>query len=53
MSPFIEEGKAVFAAEYTDQGIRLARLCPQAAALRFSAIVKNRELDAYREACPG
>jgi len=52
MLPFIQAGKAVFAAEYTDTGIHLQDFCPQARTLGFSAILKNRELDAYRAACP-
>jgi hypothetical protein len=49
---FVAAGKAVFAAEYTDTGITLGDFCPQAAALNINAILKNRELDAYREVCP-
>ena len=52
MSPFISAGKPVFAAEYTDTGITTADFCPQAAALQFSAILKNRDLDAWMEPCP-
>jgi len=52
MSPFIAAGKPVFAAEYTDTGMTLAELCPQAEALQFSAILKHRDLDAWRQACP-
>ena len=52
MLPFIEAGKPVFAAEYTDTGITLADFCPQAGEMGITAILKNRELDAYREACP-
>ncbi len=52
MSPFVNAGKPVFAIEYTDTGITLDDFCPQAAALKFSAILKNRSLDAYRETCP-
>ena len=48
----VEAGKAVFAAEYTDTGSSLDQFCPQAKAMQFSAVLKNRELDAYREACP-
>ena len=51
-SPFVAAGKAVFAAEYTDTGITTAQFCPQARTLHFSAILKHRELDAWREACP-
>lgn len=52
--PFIEQGKAVFAAEYSDEMTEAqfkAQVCQQAAAWRFSAILKNRSLDAWRVAC--
>jgi hypothetical protein len=49
--PFIAAGKPVFAAEYADTGITTDEFCPQAIAWNFSAILKNRDLDAYREAC--
>ncbi len=52
MTPFIDAGKAVFAAEYTDTGMALDQFCPPAKVLNFSAILKNRGLDVYREACP-
>jgi endo-alpha-1,4-polygalactosaminidase (GH114 family) len=52
LSPFIKAGKPVFSAEYTDTGIRLEDFCPQAKALNFSPILKNRNLDAYRQVCP-
>ncbi len=52
MLPFVEAGKPVFAAEYTDTGITLADFCPQAGEMGISAILKNRGLDAFREACP-
>ncbi len=51
LTPFIEAGKAVFAAEYTDTGITLEEFCPQAKDLNFSAILKNRDLDVYLEIC--
>jgi hypothetical protein len=51
MLPFIEAGKPVFAAEYTDTGMTTDQFCPQAREMNFSAILKNRDLDAYREAC--
>ena len=51
MLPFVQAGKPVFAAEYTDTGITLADFCPQARDMGISAILKNRELDSYREAC--
>jgi hypothetical protein len=49
--PFIRAGKAVFVAEYTDTGIALDDFCSQAEKIGLSAILKHRELDAYREAC--
>ena len=52
MSPFISAGKPVFMAEYTDTGVTLNQFCPQAAALQFSPIFKNRDLDAWRQTCP-
>ncbi|MEJ2734341.1 MAG: endo alpha-1,4 polygalactosaminidase [Anaerolineae bacterium] len=53
--PFIAAGKAVFAAEYTDQwsvNQFLSQVCPQAGMLGFSAVLKNRDLDAQWRACP-
>jgi hypothetical protein len=52
MTPFITAGKPVFAAEYTDTGITLGDFCPQAKVLKYSAILKNRDLDAWRQTCP-
>ncbi|RME51835.1 MAG: endo alpha-1,4 polygalactosaminidase, partial [Caldilineae bacterium] len=52
MKPFIAAGKPVFAAEYTDTGMTLDKFCPQAQALQFSAILKHRDLDAWRQVCP-
>jgi endo-alpha-1,4-polygalactosaminidase (GH114 family) len=54
MQPFILAGKPVFAAEYTDQmsiNHFLNQVCPQAEAMGFSAILKRRDLDAWRRAC--
>jgi hypothetical protein len=54
VQPFTVAGKAVLAAEYTDQmtGAEFQnQVCPQAATLSFSAILKNRDLDAWREVC--
>jgi len=50
-TPFITAGKAVFAIEYTDTGITTTQFCPQANATNFNAILKHRELDAWRQAC--
>jgi len=55
VAPFVTAGKAVFAAEYTDEfraAQFLDQICPQATALGFSVILKNRALDARRRACP-
>jgi adenosylmethionine-8-amino-7-oxononanoate aminotransferase len=51
MTPFIDAGKAVFAAEYTDTGITTADFCADATSLRFSAILKDRELTRPLESC--
>jgi hypothetical protein len=51
VQPFVAAGKAVFAAEYTDMGMTISGFCPQANAMNFNAILKRRDLDAYREAC--
>lgn len=51
MLPFIEAGKAVFAAEYTDTGATTDQFCQLANAMNFSVILKHRGLDAYRETC--
>jgi hypothetical protein len=53
-SPYIEVGKAVFSVEYTDQTPleKFEKLvCPEAARLKFTAILKRPDLDSYREAC--
>lgn len=50
--PFIQAGKPVFAAEYRDTGITLDKFCPQAKAWAISAILKDRDLTAWRQACP-
>ncbi len=52
---FVEAGKPVFSAEYTD--VMSAddfhnTVCPQAESLGFYAFFKNRNLDEYRENCP-
>jgi hypothetical protein len=55
LAPFLEAGKAVFAAEYTDRmgANRFQnRVCPQAAELGISAILKHRSLDSWRLDCP-
>lgn len=51
MSTFVDDGKAVLAAEYTDTGARLSRFCPKAESLQFDAILKKRKLGAWRRSC--
>ncbi len=50
--PFIEAGKPVFAAEYTDTGVSLEQLCPAAKAFGFAFLLKERDLGAWRQSCP-
>ncbi|MBD3822800.1 MAG: endo alpha-1,4 polygalactosaminidase [Thiotrichales bacterium] len=52
MLPYIEAGKPVFAAEYTDLPGDFEEFCRQSKALGFSAILKHRDLDAWVEFCP-
>jgi hypothetical protein len=51
LTSFVNAGKAVFAAEYTDTGMTIGQFCPQANALNFNGILKHRNLDAWRQAC--
>lgn len=51
MSPFIDQNKAVLAAEYTDTGATRARFCPKARTLNFDAMLKKRNLGAWRRSC--
>jgi hypothetical protein len=50
--PFFEAGKVVFAAEYIEEGMTLEDICSQGIDKSLIVILKNRELDAYRGACP-
>jgi hypothetical protein len=52
MGAFVQNAKAVFMAEYTDTGVTMDQFCPYAQSARFSAILKHRQLDAFRQACP-
>ena len=52
MLPFIETGKPVFAAEYTDLGGDFESYCQRAKELSFSTILKKRGLDAWIQTCP-
>lgn len=51
LRPFIEAGKAVVVIEYTDDGAKQNAMCDQASALRFTLMLKKRQLDAFREEC--
>jgi hypothetical protein len=50
--PFLKNGKPVLDMEYTETGIALAGFCPKAKELGIRAILKHRNLDAWRQACP-
>ncbi|NKQ35865.1 MAG: endo alpha-1,4 polygalactosaminidase [Chloroflexi bacterium] len=52
MRPFIQAGKVVFAAEYTDLDGDFDEYCRQSKELGFSTILKNRNLGAWLETCP-
>jgi len=52
MHPFIENGKPVVMIEYTDRNVSLIEMCPSVDALGFDAMIKDRELNAWRENCP-
>ena len=51
MLPFIQAGKAVFAAEYDDTGVDFAAACKKARELGFNVIQKHRILTSYRVIC--
>ena len=51
LRPFIEAGKVVVVIEYTDDGAEQNAMCDQASALRFTLMLKKRQLDAFREEC--
>jgi hypothetical protein len=52
MLPYIQANKPVFAAEYTDLPGNFETFCFQSMELRFSTILKHRELNAWLETCP-
>lgn len=52
MLPYIQAGKPVFAAEYTDLDGDFAAFCRQSQQLGFSTILKRRDLDAWIQSCP-
>ncbi len=49
--PFSDAGKAVFMVEYTDRSTTLAQLCPVASSRGYFGLLKNRDLDAFRQTC--
>jgi hypothetical protein len=49
--PFIQQGKAVYAVEYTDQIKSLSLYCGQARKIGVLPLLKHRELDAWRSTC--
>ena len=51
MLPFIEAGKPVFAAEYTDLSGDFAEYCERAKPMGISVILKHRQLNAWLETC--
>lgn len=51
VSVFSLNNKAVFQAEYTDTGISFDQACSDAEDLRYSIILKHRNLDAFRQTC--
>jgi hypothetical protein len=51
LSPYIQAGKPVFAAEYTDLPGNFETFCRQAEQLGFSLILKRRDLDAWVKTC--
>ena len=52
MLPFIESGKPVFAAEYTDMDVDFSRACKWGRQHNVNFILKNRILTAFRVTCP-
>lgn len=51
MLPYIQAGKPVFAAEYTDLPGDFDAFCRQSEEVGFSTILKNRGLDAWVQTC--
>jgi hypothetical protein len=52
MLPFIDAGKPVFAAEYTDTGVDFPAACAWGKLHRVDFILKNRILTDWRTTCP-
>jgi hypothetical protein len=52
MLPFIQAGKPVFAAEYTDMDVDFPAACAWGRQHNFSFILKDRNLTSFRDTCP-
>ena len=52
MKPFVDAGKPVFAAEYTDLHGDFDEFCRQSKELGFSTILKRRNLGSWMKTCP-
>jgi hypothetical protein len=52
MLPYLEAGKPVFDAEYTDLPGDFEAFCRSSGQLGFSTILKHRDLDAWLQVCP-
>ena len=52
MLPYIQAGKPVFAAEYTDLPGNFQEFCRQSKELGYITILKHRDLDAWLQTCP-
>ncbi len=52
LGPFLEAGKPVFAAEYSDTGVDFVAACQTLQEAGYSLILKDRELTSRRETCP-
>ena len=50
--PFIEQGKAVFQVEYTDNFSSLDEFCETPGRNHFFGLLKHRDLDAWVDLCP-
>jgi len=50
-TPFIKKNKPVFQVEYTDQDLELKDFCSDANDKKFTAILKNRDLDSWINIC--
>ena len=51
MKAYPEHGKALFMCEYTDTNVDFPAACTDAKQKKFSAILKNRELDSFVQFC--